>query len=244
MIFTLLTLFPSIFESPLNESLVKKARDKGLLSFNIINIRDFAEDIHRTCDDAPYGGGAGMVMKVEPIYRAMEHVNARFGRPRYLLLTPHGRTFDQETAARLSRQPHLGFVCGRYEGLDERVLSLVDEELSLGDYVLSGGESAALVVIDAVARLVPGVIGNEASSIDESFRERLLEYPQYTRPQTFLDMEVPGVLLSGNHEEIRRWRRKESIRRTILRRPDLLERFEPTDEDRRLIREIMEEIAE
>ena len=244
MIFTLLTLFPSIFESPLNESLVKKAKDKGLLSFNIINIRDFAEDIHRTCDDAPYGGGAGMVMKVEPIYRAMEYVNAHFGKPRYILLTPRGRTFDQETAARLSRQPHLGLVCGRYEGVDERVLSLVDDELSLGDYVLSGGEAAALVVIDAIARLVPGVIGNETSSIDESFKEPLLEYPQYTRPQTFMEMEVPGVLLSGNHEEIRRWRRKESIRRTILRRPDLLDQFEPTDEDRRLIREIMEEIAE
>ena len=244
MIFTILTLFPSIFESPLSESLVKKARDRGLLSFNILNIRDFAEDIHRTCDDAPYGGGAGMVMKVEPIYQAMQQVNAHFGRPRYILLTPHGRMFDQETAARLSRLPHLGLVCGRYEGVDERVLSLVDDELSIGDYVLAGGEAAALVVIDAVARLVPGVIGNETSSIDESFKEPLLEYPQYTRPQTFMGMDAPGVLLSGNHEEIRRWRRKESIRRTILRRPDLLEHFEPTDEDRRLIREIMEEIAE
>ena len=243
MIFTLLTLFPSIFESPLNGSLVKKAKDKGILSFNIINIRDFAEDIHKTCDDAPYGGGAGMVMKVEPIHRAMEHVNAHFGKPRYILLTPHGRAFDQETAARLSHQPHLGLVCGRYEGVDERVLSLVDDELSLGDYVLSGGEAAALVVIDAVARLVPGVIGNEASSIDESFKEPLLEYPQYTRPQSFMGIEVPGVLLSGNHEDIRRWRRKESIRRTILRRPDLVDKFEPTDEDRSLIREIMEEIA-
>ena len=244
MIFSLLTLFPSIFESPLNESLVKKARDRSLLSFNIVNIRDFAEDIHRTCDDAPYGGGAGMVMKVEPIHRAMDYVNTQFGRPRYVLLTPHGRTFDQGAAARLSRQPHLGLVCGRYEGVDERVLALVDEELSLGDYVLSGGEAAALVVIDAIARLVPGVIGNEVSSVDESFREPLLEYPQYTRPQSFMGMEVPGVLLSGNHEEIRRWRRKESIRRTILRRPDLLDTFDPSDEDRRLIREIMEEIAE
>jgi len=244
MIFSLLTLFPSIFESPLNESLVKKARDRSLLSFNIVNIRDFAEDIHRTCDDAPYGGGAGMVMKVEPIHRAMDYVNTQFGRPRYVLLTPHGRTFDQGAAARLSSQPHLGLVCGRYEGVDERVLALVDEELSLGDYVLSGGEAAALVVIDAIARLVPGVIGNEVSSVDESFREPLLEYPQYTRPQSFMGMEVPGVLLSGNHEEIRRWRRKESIRRTILRRPDLLDTFDPSDEDRRLIREIMEEIAE
>ena len=243
MIFTLLTLFPSIFESPLAESLVKKAIDKGLLSFNIVNIRDFAEDIHRTCDDAPYGGGAGMVMKVEPIHRAIEYVNDHFGKPRYVLLTPHGKQFDQETAARLSREKHVGLVCGRYEGVDERVHSLVDDELSLGDYVLSGGEAAALVIIDAVARLVPGVMGNEASSVNESFEEPLLEYPQYTRPQTFRGMEVPGILLSGNHEEIRRWRRKESIRRTILRRPDLLETFEPTDEDSRLIREIMEEMA-
>ncbi|HVN22985.1 MAG TPA: tRNA (guanosine(37)-N1)-methyltransferase TrmD [Syntrophorhabdales bacterium] len=244
MIFTLLTLFPSIFESPLNESLLRKARDKGLLSFNIVNIRDFADDIHRTCDDAPYGGGAGMVMKAEPIYRAMEHVNRHFGKPRYLLLTPHGRTFTQKTAANLALRPHIGLVCGRYEGIDERVHSLVDDELSIGDYVLSGGEAAALVVIDAVARLVPGVMGNETSAVDESFGEPLLEYPQYTRPQAFMGMEVPAVLLSGNHEEIRRWRRKESIRRTILSRPDLLETFEPSDEDRRLIREIMEELAE
>ena len=151
---------------------------------------------------------------------------------------------DQKAASRLSRHEHLALVCGRYEGVDERVLSLVDEELSVGDYILSGGEMAALIVIDAVCRLVPGVIGNETSSLDESFGESLLEYPQYTRPQGFMDMEVPAVLLSGNHNEIRRWRRKESIRRTILRRPDLFERFEPTDEDRKLIREIMEEIPE
>ena len=244
MIFTLLTLFPSLFESPLSESLLRKAQEKRLLSFNIVNIRDFADDIHRTCDDSPYGGGAGMVMKAEPIYQAMEHVNRRFEKPRYILLTPHGRTFTQKTAANLARQPHLGLVCGRYEGIDERVRSLVDDELSVGDYVLSGGEAAALVVIDAVARLVPGVMGNETSAIDESFGEPLLEYPQYTRPQTFMGMEVPPVLLSGNHEEIRRWRRKESIRRTILKRPDLLETFEPGDEDRRLIREIMEEFSE
>ena len=242
MIFTLLTLFPTIFHSPLNESLIKKAQDKGLLSFNIVNIRDHAEDIHRTCDDAPYGGGPGMIMKAEPILRAMESVEMRFGRPWYVLLTPHGRTLTQETAARLSRRPHLGLICGRYEGVDERLLQVVDEEVSIGDYVLAGGEPAALVVIDAVARLVPGVIGNEASSVDESFKEALLEYPQYTRPQTLMDMDVPPVLLSGNHEEIRLWRRKESIRRTILRRPDLFEKFEPTDEDRKLIREIMEEM--
>lgn len=244
MIFTILTLFPGIFESPLNESLIKKARDKGLLQFNIVNIRDFAEDVHRTCDDAPYGGGVGMVMKVEPIFRAMKHVDSTVGRPYYILLTPHGRRFDQGVAAGLARRAHLGLVCGRYEGVDERVGMFVDDEVSIGDYVLSGGEAAALVVVEAVSRLVAGVIGNEASSIDESFRESLLEYPQYSRPQCFLDAEVPAVLLSGNHEEIRKWRRKESIRRTILRRPDLFERFEPNEEDRRFIREIMEEIPE
>jgi len=242
MIFTLLTLFPSMFDSPLGESLIKKARDKGLLEFNIVNIRDFASDIHRTCDDAPFGGGAGMVMKAEPIRDAMEHVDRVRGRPRYILLSPLGRRFDQETAARFSRLNHLALLCGRYEGVDERILSLMDEEVSIGDYVLSGGEAAALVVIDAVARLVPGVLGNDAYPMDESFLEGLLEYPQYTRPREFLGMEVPEVLLSGNHEEIRKWRRKESIRRTILRRPDLMERFQPTKEDALLIRELMEEL--
>ncbi len=242
MIFTILTLFPAIFESPLDESLVKKAREKGLLQFNIINIRDFATDVHRTCDDAPFGGGAGMVMKAEPIRAAMEHVDGMFGRPRYVLLTPHGRTFDQHAAQRFSQVAHLALVCGRYEGIDERVLSLVDDEVSIGDYVLSGGETAALVLIDAVSRLLPQFLGNVASPVDESFEEGLLEYPQYTRPREFLGMEVPEVLLSGNHEEIRKWRRQQSLRRTILRRPDLMERFQPTKEDAVLIREIMEEI--
>ncbi len=242
MIFTVLTLFPAIFESPLNESLIKKAQERGLLQFNIVNIRDFATDIHRTCDDYPFGGGAGMVMKVEPVFAAMAHVEKEMGRPRYVLLTPHGRIFDQETAARFSRIRHLALVCGRYEGVDERIVSLIDEEVSVGDYILSGGEAAALILIDAVSRLLPGVLGNEASPADESFRDSLLEYPQYTRPRTFMDMDVPEVLLSGNHEEIRRWRRKESLRRTILRRPDLIDRFQPTDEDRILMREIMREI--
>jgi tRNA (guanine37-N1)-methyltransferase len=242
MIFTVLTLFPGIFNSPLNESLIRKARDKDLLCFNIINIRDFSTDIHKTCDDAPFGGGAGMVMKAEPVAGAMEYVDKTWGRPRYILLTPHGRTFDQEMAIRLSRVPHLALLCGRYEGVDERILSMVDDELSIGDYVLSGGETAALVVIEAVSRLIPQVMGNDASSADESFTDGLLEYPQYTRPREFLGMEVPEVLLSGNHEEIRKWRRKESLRRTILRRPDLMERFRPNKEDTVLIHQIMEEM--
>lgn len=245
MIFTILTLFPSLFESPLNESLIKKARDRGILDFNIINIRDFALDQHKTCDDYPFGGGAGMVMKVEPILAAMRHVEQQIGgRPHFTLLTPHGRPFSQDVASGMARRNHVALVCGRYEGVDERISYFIDDEVSIGDYILSGGETAALVVIDAVARLVPGVIGNEQSSIDESFRESLLEYPQYTRPQRFDDLEAPSVLLSGNHEEIRRWRRKESIRRTILRRPDLMDRFMANQEDRRFVREIMEELEE
>jgi tRNA (guanine37-N1)-methyltransferase len=242
MIFTILTLFPGIFSSPLNESLIKKARDKDLLKFNVINIRDFATDIHRTCDDAPFGGGAGMVMKVEPVRAAMEYVERTWGRPRYIMLTPHGRTFDQEMATKLSNIPHIAFLCGRYEGMDERILSLVDDELSIGDFVLSGGEAAALVVIEAVSRLIPQVLGNDASSEDESFKDGLLEYPQYTRPREFEGMEVPDVLLSGNHEEIRKWRRRESLKRTILRRPDLMEKFQPNKEDKVLIHQIMEEM--
>lgn len=245
MIFTVLTLFPSLFESPLNESLIKKAREKGIINFNIINIRDFAFDLHKTCDDYPFGGGAGMVMKVEPILSAMEHVKEHLGeRPHFTLLTPHGRLFTQAVASGMARKRHVVLICGRYEGIDERVSSFIDDEVSIGDYILSGGETAALVVIDAVARLVPGVIGNEQSSVDESFREPLLEYPQYTRPQRIGNMEAPAVLLSGNHEEIRRWRRKESIRRTILRRPDLMDRFTANQEDKRFIREIMEELGE
>lgn len=244
MIFSVLTLFPGIFESPLSESIIKKAVDKGIISFSIVNIRDFAEDIHRTCDDSPYGGGPGMVMKVEPIHKAMRHVEESLGRPRFVLLTPQGRTFNQAEAERLSRLSHVCLVCGRYEGVDERVLQFVDEEISVGDYVLSGGEFPALVLIDAVSRCIPGVLGNDQSVTSESFREHLLEYPQYTRPDVFMDMEVPQVLLSGNHEVIRKWRRKESIRKTILKRPDLLNGFLPGDEDGRFMREIMEEISE
>lgn len=242
MIFTILTLFPGIFESPLNESLIKKAQEKGLLEFHIVNIRAFAADIHHTADDAPFGGGAGMVMKVEPVHYAMEQVRKEQPQPHFVLLTPHGRRLTQELATGFSRLPHLALVCGRYEGVDERIHALVDDEVSIGDYVLSGGEAAALVVVDAVSRLVPGVLGNEASPVDESFKEGLLEYPQYTRPREFLGMQVPEALLSGNHEEIRRWRRKESLRRTILRRPDLMERFQPTREDQIMMRQVMEEL--
>jgi tRNA (guanine37-N1)-methyltransferase len=244
MIFSILTLFPNLFASPLQESIIKKATDKGLLQFNIVNIRDFAEDIHRTCDDSPYGGGPGMVMKAEPIHKALQHTEKTMGRMKTILLTPQGRVFDQFTAERLARNPHISLICGRYEGVDERVLSLVDEEISIGDYILSGGEAAALVLIDAISRNIPGVLGNDLSTADESHREYLLEYPQYTRPEEYLGMVVPPVLLSGNHEEIRKWRREEAIRRTILKRPDLMERFTATKEDEKLIRKVMEDLSE
>jgi tRNA (guanine37-N1)-methyltransferase len=244
MIITILTLFPNIFTSPLQESIIKKAADKGLVDFNIVNIRDFAEDIHKICDDAPYGGGPGMVMKIEPIHKAMQHVETQKGRPKHILLTPQGRVFDEATAVRLSRLSHINLICGRYEGIDERILQFVDEEISIGDYVLSGGEMPALVLIDAIVRHIPGALGNEQSTLDESHTEKLLEYPQYTRPPVFMDMEVPPVLLSGNHEEIRKWRRKEAIKKTFFKRPDLMDAFEPNDEDRKLLRQIMEDIPE
>jgi len=242
MIITILTLFPKIFESPLQESIIKKAVEKGLVNFDVVNIRDFANDVHKTCDDAPYGGGPGMVMKIEPIYKAMEYINANKTRPKYILLTPQGRLLDEKTVLRLARNPHIALVCGRYEGIDERILSFVDEEISIGDYILSGGEIPALVLIDAIVRHIPGALGNEASASNDSLKEGLLEYPQYTRPPLFLDMEVPAVLLSGHHEEIRKWRRKESIKKTIFKRPDLMEKFLPTEEDRKFIKEVMEDI--
>jgi len=244
MILTILTLFPNIFKTPLQESIIKKAIDKGSVKFNIINIRDFAEDIHKTCDDNPYGGGPGMVMKIEPIYKAMKFVEKNIGKPKYILLTPQGKIFNEDTAIRLSKIPHICLICGRYEGTDERMLAFIDEEISVGDYVLSGGEIPALILIDSITRRIPGVLGNEESIIDESLKGSLLEYPQYTRPDVFMEMEVPPVLLSGNHEEIKKWRRKEAIRKTILKRPDLMNNFEPTEEDKKFIREILEEIPE
>jgi tRNA (guanine37-N1)-methyltransferase len=244
MIFTILTLFPNIFKTPLQESIIKKAIDKGSVKFNIINIRDFAEDIHKTCDDNPYGGGPGMVMKIEPIYKAMKSVEKNIGKPKYILLTPQGKIFNEDTAIRLSKVSHICLICGRYEGTDERMLAFIDEEISVGDYVLSGGEIPALILIDSITRRIPGVLGNEESIIDESLKGSLLEYPQYTRPDVFMEMEVPSVLLSGNHEEIKKWRRKEAIRKTILKRPDLMNNFEPTEEDKKFIREILGEIPE
>jgi tRNA (guanine37-N1)-methyltransferase len=219
----ILTLFPRMVAAPLEESILGKARAKGLLRVQVTDIRDYAEGKHRVTDDVPYGGGAGMVMKPEPLVAAIEAARQREPQARVVLMSPQGRRFDQEKAVELSRQPALVLVCGRYEGVDERVLRWVDEELSLGDFVLTGGELAALAVVDAVARLLPGVLGNELSAQSESFAgEGLLEGPQYTRPPEFRGLRVPEVLLSGDHAKIAGWRREQAMARTRERRPDLL----------------------
>lgn len=220
--FTVVTLFPQMFESPLGHSILKKAQEKGLISIRLVDPRNFTTDRHHVTDDYPYGGGQGMVMKPEPLVSAIEDIHAQNPKARIVLLSPQGAVFTQETAAELAQTNDLVLVCGRYEGVDERVKSFVDEELSVGDFTLSGGEPAAIIVIDAVARLIPGVLGNEKSAADESFSNGLLEYPQYTRPEEFRGMKVPEVLLSGDHERIRKWRREASVRLTKDRRPDLL----------------------
>jgi tRNA (guanine37-N1)-methyltransferase len=216
-----LTLFPEAFAGILAVGPAKRARDLGLLSVSLHQIRDRATDRHRTVDDVPYGGGSGMLLKAEPMVATIEHVLA-IDRPRRILLGAGGARFDHAAALRLAREESLLLVCGRYEGIDDRVRDWIDEEISIGDYVLSGGEIAAMVVIDAVARLLPGVLGNAESPIDESHGAGLLEYPQYTRPPRFRGREVPPVLLGGDHAAIARWRREQALARTLERRPDLL----------------------
>jgi len=233
--FDILTLFPGMFTSPLQESILNKARQKSLVRITVHNLRDFTEDKHRTADDAPYGGGAGMVMKVEPIVKALEHIRLCAEKARTVLLSPQGKLFTQEAAQRLSACGQIVLVCGRYEGVDERVLGFVDEELSIGDYVLSGGEIAALVVIDAVARLVPGVVGDRESVLEDSFAGSLLKYPQYTRPASFRGREVPEVLISGDHAKIRQWRRAEALKKTLQRRPELLEKAALTEQEKKCL---------
>lgn len=237
-----LTLFPDILSAYLNESILKRVRGKSLLEVKLFNIRDFAQGPHRTVDDSPYGGGAGMVFKPEPIFRAIDYLRED-GEPRkVILLSPQGRPFNQSLAEAYSREKQrFLFICGRYEGIDERVKTLVDEEVSIGDYILTGGELAALVIIDAVARLIPGALGDEKSKEDESFSWGLLDYPHYTRPREFRGLSVPQVLLSGNHKEIWIWRRKEALRKTIQMRPDLIEKFELSDLDKKILAEISAE---
>ena len=210
----ILTLFPEFFASPLSSSLVGKAIARGILQVEIVNVRDFAAGVHRVADDSPYGGGRGMVMKIEPVVAAIESVTHVAPSARRLLMSPRGRRFSQPTARELSKEAELVLVCGHYEGIDERVRSFVDDELSIGDFVLGGGEVAALVVLDAVTRLVPGFVGNAGSLDEESFEDGLLEYPHYTRPEAFRERRVPPVLLSGDHAAIARWRRKERLRLT------------------------------
>lgn len=241
MRFEIVTLFPELFEV-LNAGLLGKAQKASTILVQAITPREFTTDRHRTVDDSPYGGGSGMVLMPGPIAETLEHLDeARTGTPTHrVLLTPQGTQFSQAIARRFSELESLTLVCGRYEGFDERIRGLVDEEVSLGDFVLLGGEAAALAVIEATARLLPGVLGNDQSAADESHAEGLLEYPQYTRPEEFRGQRVPDVLRSGNHAAIARWRRKESLRRTLDRRPDLLETAELTDEDRKLLDEIHE----
>jgi tRNA (guanine37-N1)-methyltransferase len=239
MTFDILTIFPGIFTSPLSESLLKKAIDKGFIEVRIRNLRDFTRDKHRMTDDYPYGGGAGMVMKPEPIIRAVQEIKKEDPQAQSVLLTPQGNRLDQKLGREMSGHPHWILICGRYEGMDERVrLAAVDRELSIGDYILSGGEIPALVVIDVISRYIPGFLGSEQSVEEDSFSHGLLEYPQYTRPPIYRGMAVPEVLLSGHHAQIERWRRKESLRRTFLRRPDLLDLASLSEEDQEVLREI------
>jgi tRNA (guanine37-N1)-methyltransferase len=223
MIVDVITIFPGMFEDPMSTSMLGLARERGLLDLRLHDLREWTTDRHRTTDDYPYGGGPGMVMKPEPLFAAVDAVQQLADNPGLVVFfTPAGRRFDQALARTLSTEERLVFVCGRYEGFDERVLVLADLELSIGDYVLTGGELPAMVVADAVVRLLPGVLGDEASAVEESFAEGLLEYPQYTRPPEFRGMVVPEVLRSGDHARIAAWRREQSIRRTAAIRPDLL----------------------
>ncbi len=240
-----LTLFPEIITAYLNESILKRARAANLLEVNIHNIRDFTSDPHRSVDDYPFGGGAGMVLKPEPLFSAMDFLE-KDGEPRrVILLTPQGRPFHQALAEEYAGETRrFVFICGRYEGVDERVKTLVDDEISIGDYVMTGGELAALVIMDAVTRLVPGALGDERSVEDESFSWGIFDYPHYTRPREFRGLHVPPVLVSGDHKEIAYWRRKQALIKTLELRPDLVEKMELTDIDRKILSEITKKAGE
>lgn len=247
MRFDILTVFPEFMEAGVGFSIVKRAQDKGALEVVVHNFRDYTHDRHRSTDDAPFGPGAGMVMKPEPIFECVEGIREKLDDPakaKVLLMTPQGEPFSQRLARELSGESHLIMLCGHYEGVDERVREhLVDREISIGDYVLTGGELPALVVLDAVTRLLPGVLGDDESSVEESFSEDLLEYPHYTRPADFRGWKVPDILLSGHHAEIAKWRRMKAIERTLERRPDLLERAELSKSDRETLLKLLAERA-
>jgi tRNA (guanine37-N1)-methyltransferase len=241
--FDIVTIFPRMIDAGLAEGVISRGRAKGLLNIRVHDLREFTTDRHRSVDDVPYGGGPGMVMKPEPLVKACEAIRGTRGPvDAVILLSPQGRRFDQREAVRLAGLAHVVLLCGRYEGIDERVRELVaTEELSIGDYVVSGGELPALVIVDAVSRLVPGVVGDEQSVEEDSFSRGLLDYPHYTRPAEFAGRSVPGVLLSGHHADVRRWRRKAALSRTLQRRPDLLAGAALDDEDRALLEEIEKE---
>ncbi|MFC1902444.1 tRNA (guanosine(37)-N1)-methyltransferase TrmD [Chloroflexota bacterium] len=235
----ILTLFPEMFESPLSAGILKRAVERKTVNLNLHNIRDYTHDKHHTADDYPYGGGAGMVLKPEPIFEAVEAIKPGHEEVPVILLTPQGRLFSQQIALELSKYSRLILICGRYEGVDERVRGcLATDEISIGDYVLSGGELAAMVVVEAVARLLPGVLGSEASPLDDSHVAGLLEYPQYTRPAIFRGWSVPEVLLSGNHAQVSMWRHEQSILRTLERRPELLAKAELSEEEKLMVNKI------
>lgn len=243
MKFDIVTIFPRMIDAGLAEGVISRGIAKGLLDIRVHDLREFTTDRHRSVDDMPYGGGPGMVMKPEPLVKACDAIRETRGRAgAVMLLSPQGRRFDQHEAVRLAGVSHVVLLCGRYEGIDERVRDLVDaEELSIGDFVVSGGELPALVVVDAVSRLVPGVVGDEQSVDEDSFSRGLLDYPHYTRPAEFAGRSVPDVLLSGHHADVRRWRRKAALARTLQRRPDLLAGAALDDEDRALLEEIEKE---
>jgi tRNA (guanine37-N1)-methyltransferase len=247
MTFDIVTIFPARIEQPLAAGIIGRAIERGTLDVKVRDLRDFTSDRHRVVDDVPYGGGPGMVLKPDPIFRALDAIEEARGAPLTVILTsPQGRRFTQAEAHRLSSVAHIVLLCGRYEGFDDRVRERVTEELSIGDYVLTGGELAALVVLDAVARFVPGVVGDEQSVVEDSFTRGLLDFPQYTRPATIRsaslsgerELAVPDVLLSGNHAEIRRWRKREALSRTLDRRPDLLDDAVLDEEEVKLLREL------
>ncbi|MDM5316554.1 tRNA (guanosine(37)-N1)-methyltransferase TrmD [Fictibacillus sp. b24] len=235
-----LSLFPDMFSGVFGQSILKKAQEKSAVKFQVIDFREFSTNKHRNVDDYPYGGGAGMVLTPQPLFDAVERLsNQSQAKPRIILLCPQGERFSQRKAEELAKEDHLIFLCGHYEGYDERVREyLVTDEISIGDYVLTGGELGAMVVIDAVTRLLPGVLGKEESHLQDSFSTGLLEHPQYTRPADFRGMKVPDVLLSGNHKNIENWRKKESLKRTYNRRPDLLENKELSKEEEKWLQDI------
>jgi len=240
MKFDVLTLFPEMLAAYLEQGVLGRAVKRGLVDVNLINIRNFARGTHKTTDDRPYGGGEGMVMKPGPIYRALKSVDRVDGKSPVILLSPQGKLFDQSIAWEMSGWDQLILVCGRYEGVDERIkLTCIDMELSIGNYILSGGELGAMVIVDTVSRLIPGVLGSERSNLKDSFEDGLLKYPQYTRPRVFQDKEVPEILLSGNHEKIRVWRREESLKRTLKKRPDLLQQAELPPEDKAILAKLL-----